>query len=300
MRTRRGTHASAWLVATLVGALATAAFAHDPAAEGEAQEAAGPNTGRISLFVQNDFSNAYFFRGILNERHGLVWQPWAELYVSLYESEDGPIRGVTVGGGVWNSVHTKRTLAENSPRSLYETDWYPLLTIDFAGGLSFTTVYYFYTSPNGAFDTVEEANFKLSWDDSEVLGRWALAPWANLAVETERTSFGDDEGIGLQLGIGPTLFALEGESFPLSVTVPVEVGLSLGDYYEEPGRSDREFGYLSAGLLASLPLPFVPADFGEWTLSVGAKGFYFSNALTRANRGERFYPQVTGSLSLSY
>ncbi len=38
---------------------------------------------RLSGILQLDLTNAYFFRGILNERDGLIAQPWAELYVSL-------------------------------------------------------------------------------------------------------------------------------------------------------------------------------------------------------------------------
>ena len=112
------------------------------------------------------FTNAYSPRHLT--RRGLIAQPWAELYVSLYSAEDGPIRDVTLGAGVWNSIHSEETLAADSPESVYETDWYPLLSVGFANGLTLTTTYYFYTSPNDAFDTIEELNFTLEWDDSEV------------------------------------------------------------------------------------------------------------------------------------
>jgi hypothetical protein len=202
--------------------------------------------------------------------------------------------------GVWNSIHSRKTLATHSPTNLYETDWYPMLSLDFPQGLSLSTIYYFYTSPNGGFDTVQELNFKLGWDDSEALGRFAMGPWVNVAIETERTNFGDDQGVGIQLGVGPTLYELENEQMPVTFSFPVELGLSADEYYEEPGRSNGHFGYLSWGLTASVPLTFVPKGYGSWSASVGGKGYYFSNALARVNSNDRLYPTVTGSLTIEY
>lgn len=265
----------------------------------EAEEGEGPNKGRISLLIQNDFTNAYIFRGIVQERDGFIWQPFVEVSVSLFESDEGAIRGVSLGMGVWNSFHSKKTLATHSPTNLYETDWYPMLNIDFSRGFNLLTTYYVYTSPNGAFDTVQEVEMKGSWDDSEVLGRAALNPSVTFAVETDRTSFGDKRGSMVALGVAPTLYD-GGEDFPLSISLPIETGISIDNYYEEPGRSNEHFGYLSWGVAATVPLDFVPKDYGSWSASVSGLGYYFSNPLTRVNSGDRLYPQVTGSLIVEY
>ena len=188
--------------ATSLFAVLLAALALSAAAPARADD-----ESRLSGILQLDLTNAYFFRGILNERDGLIAQPWAELYVSLYSAEDGAIRNVTLGAGVWTSIHSEETLAADSPESVYETDLYPLLSVGFANGLTLTTTYYFYTSPNDAFDTVEELNFTLEWDDSEVFA-FPLAPWVNVAIETKLTSLGDHEGTGVQFGIEPKLFEL--------------------------------------------------------------------------------------------
>jgi hypothetical protein len=296
VRHRTTVRTGRFLAATLALGLCVPAQAHE---EGEAEDEEEVGS-RISGVMQIDFTNVYFFRGILNERDGFIAQPWAELYLNAFASDDGPIRDVTVGFGVWNSFHSEKTLATSSPSTLYETDWYPLLSVGLPYGLTWTTTYYFYTSPNGAFSTVEELNLKLAWDDSEVLGRWALAPWVNFAIETDRTSFGDREGVGVQLGVAPTLYELEDERFPVSFAFPVELGLTIDDYYEEAGRSEDTFGYLSWGLVASLPLSFVPKSFGEWAVSLAGKGFYFSDALERANKGDELYPVVTASLGFSF
>jgi hypothetical protein len=156
------------------------------------------DTARFSGIFQLDVTNAYFFRGILQEREGVVLQPWAELYMSLYSSEDGFLRDVTVGAGAWNSFHSERTLNRDQNQWWYELDVYPLISLGFAGGVNLLTVYYFYTSPNDAFTTAQEANFKLSWDDSEAFGAWSMQPWVNVAWEVVNTAFGPQEGYGLR------------------------------------------------------------------------------------------------------
>ena len=200
------------LAATLAQAISVAAQETEETQAIEKTEEADEEESRFSGIIQADFTNAYFFRGILNERDSFIAQPWAELYYSLYSSEDGIIRDVTIGGGVWSSFHTEETLAQNNPKSLYEVDWYPLLSLEFPQGLSLTMIYYFYTSPNDAWRHVEELNFRAAWDDSEVLGRFALQPWVNLAIETHKTSFGPKEGVGWQMGIEPTLFEIPFEN----------------------------------------------------------------------------------------
>ena len=82
--------ALALLAATLMLGLAPPGFAQE-----EAAEDTGP-LSRVSATIQADFSNAYFFRGILQERDGLVAQPWGEVAYSLYSSETGLIRDFTV------------------------------------------------------------------------------------------------------------------------------------------------------------------------------------------------------------
>jgi hypothetical protein len=285
-----GVLAAGWLAVGLSGP----ALAQEEAAEPE-----GPFS-RFSGAMGVDFTNAYIFRGIVQEDEGFIAQPWAELNYNLYSSETGFLRDVTIGGGVWNSFHSRETLASSAPTWLYETDWYPVVSLGLPAGLSLTTYYYFYTSPNDAFRTVQELNFKLKWDDSEALGRFAMAPYVNFAIETNRTSFGPDEGAGVQLGVEPTLYSFEHDRYPLTFTFPVELGLAIDDYYEDANGSENAFGYLTWGLKVSVPLAFMPKALGEWSFSVAGKGFYFSNDLAEVNEGDDLKGVVVGSLGVSF
>jgi len=269
--------------------------------EEEEEEGAG---SRWSGMVQFDFTNAYYFRGMLNERADFIWQPWAELYLNLFGSDDGFIRDVTVGFGVWNSVHENKTLADRSPSALYETDWYPMVAIGLPGDVTFTTYYYWYTSPNGAFDTVQEVDFRFDWDDTEaskdipVLA--PFAPWINFAVETDRSSNGNDRGAGVQFGVEPTLFEVDSEDFPLALSAPLEIGLSLGDYYENDDGSDETFGYFSYGIAANLPLAFLDSSWGEFFVGVSAKGMHFGDSMAELNHNDSNYGVVMGSIGVEF
>jgi hypothetical protein len=252
---------------------------------------------RFSGIFQLDVTNAYYFRGILQEREGVILQPWTELYYSLYSDEDGFLRDVTIGAGMWSSFHSERTGASDTMGWWYEADYYPLVSMDFAGGLNLLTVYYFYTSPNDAFTTAQELNFKLSWDDSEFWD-FALNPWANLAIETVNTAFGPDEGTGLQFGIAPTLYTAPNDAFELSM--PAEAGVSIEDYYEGSDGENHFWGYANVGLAMSIPLTFMPEDLGSWSLGLAAKYFFFGHQLEGANRGRSSYPVGVASIGVEF
>lgn len=261
----------------------------------------GPNRGIISLSLTNDFTNTYMFRGIQQERDGFIWQPYVDVGITVWDDADAPVKSVTLGMGVWNSFQSKKTLASGSgPSNLYETDFYPSLTIGLPGNFETSFIYYAYTSPNGGFNTVQEMDFLLGYDDSELLGKLAMAPTVTFALEVDGTSFGDKRGSFVGLGIEPTIYASEDEDFPLSITFPMALGLSIDNYYEEPGRSNDNFGYLQWGLRVGMDLPFVPEKAGTWNVSVTGSGYYLGQSLKRANHNDQLQPQVVGSLGISY
>jgi hypothetical protein len=291
---------------TLLGALLALAPLAPAAAQDEVTEVAvaeveeeEADASRWSGVLQVDFTNAYFFRGMLNERADTIVQPWGELYLNLFGSDEGLIRDVTVGVGSWSSIHDDKTGYEHSPSNYYELDLYPMLSIGLPGGVTWTTTYYWYISPNGAFDTVEELNFKLEWDDSEYLP-FALAPWINWAVETDRSSNGNDRGAGVQMGLEPTLFELDHKDFPLAISAPQEIGLSINDYYENDDGSDETFGYFSTGITNTLPLPFIDKSFGAWSLILSGKLYAFGDSMEELNKGDSTFGVVMGSVGVEF
>jgi hypothetical protein len=245
-----------------------------------------------------DYTNAYFYRGILQERDGGITQPGLEFTYNFYSSDEGPIRDFTAFVGGWGSFHSERTGADHSPSWWYEMDYYGGFTVGFDHGVSFTTGYTILQSPSDAFPTSQELNYTLAWDDSEVFGRFAVQPSVNFIIETVNTLLGDDEGVGVEIGFEPTIWAAENESFTL--TMPATVGLNLSKYYESASGGENTFGYGKIGLAADVPLSFMPESLGAWSFGLGADYYTFSTTLEKTNSDLSGYFVATASLGVSF
>lgn len=239
-----------------------AAFA---AASTPAWAQSDPNPGAVTLTASMDFSNAYFFRGIPQDDTGVIMWPAADLGFALF-SGDGALKSVGVNVGTWNSLHTGAAGTDGLGKLWYESDFIATFGLGFGGGVNLGTIYTAYTSPNGAFASVKEIAFKLSVDDSGALGAAAVKPYALLAFELDgQADGGANEGKYLELGIGP--------GFPLSrasVTVPLKVGLSLGDYYEGL-LGDERFGFFSVAGVVTVPVTGTTTRFGGWNIHGGVE-----------------------------
>ncbi|MFN8642736.1 MAG: hypothetical protein U0802_14185 [Candidatus Binatia bacterium] len=268
----------------------------------EEEAAAGPNRGRLSFTLTNDFTTAYFFRGILQERDGFIWQPAAGVSLNLWNG-DGALSAVGLGVDIWNSFQSEKTGATGGPTNLYETDYSPNLTLAWSGGIETSVTYNVYTSPNGAFVTTQEVALGLSYDDSELLGPFAMGPTATFAFETDNTSFGVQKGGYGEFGVEPSLeLSLpfdDAHDYPVTAGIPLAVGISLYDYYKT-GIDDPVWGFASFGLSASVPLAFVPSDFGAWSLGAAVNVLVLNDTLKAINSGDNPYPVGTLSLAMEY
>jgi hypothetical protein len=269
-------------------------------------EAKGPNTGKISLSGGIDYTTDYYFRGIVQETKDLVLQPYGGLTFKLYEGKTG-LTGLNLTVGTWNSLHWGPTgldgAVASDPKVWYESDFYATLAAQLFQDLTFGVTYTAYMSPNGFFRTVEEVAFGLSLNDSKWLGPFALNPSVLLAVETNgQADAGADKGVYLQLGVAPGFALLSDTKTPISVSVPLTLGLSLSDYYERigVGGSDDTFGYFSGGITAGVPLAFIPADFGSWQLKGGAQFLALGDNLKTVNRNDNFEVISTVGIALNY
>jgi hypothetical protein len=265
-------------------------------------EDATANEGRVSLSLASDFTTAYFFRGILQERNGFIWQPSAEIYFNLWEGdEDSIFTSVDFGVGVWNSFHSNKTLAEHAPSNLYETDIYPMLSASFPNDIEMSLIYYVYTSPNGAFDAIQNFDIGLAYDDSELWGGgFSTGPSITVSFELDSTNFGDRRGSWLGLDASPSFVAFEEAEYPVTLALPLALGLSISEYYEVEGEGDETFGFFSFGLSASVPLAFVPEDYGAWSANAGINVYVFGENLEDANLGDQLFPVGTGGIRMDY
>lgn len=233
-----------------------------------------------------DCTTAYFYHGIIQEDTGLMLQPAATLTVNLHE-QDG--FKVDVFIAIWNSFHGQKTAAQ--AHGDFTEYWYES---DLIGGIAFTkgkfslaTQYVFLTSPSDAYETVQELDFTLAYDDSESLGKVALHPYALLAIETGADASdgaNSDTGAYLELGIAPG-FSLEADKTPVSIAFPASVGLSLSNYYQDAAGDDDTFGFAQVGVKASFPLP-VGDRYGQWTFNAGVSAMFLGDHTAEFNGGQ--------------
>lgn len=229
----------------------------------------GPNTGNISVSGSLDIVTEYIFRGMVQENQGLLLQPSLGVDFAICE-------GFSLSTGIWNSIHNN--VSDGSPETAegwFEADWTVGGSVDLSDtvalGISYTNLY----NPEGGGSFAEELGFELSYDDSgnPLLGDIALSPYVLVVIETDDGSDGagsaGDEGSYLELGVAPEFSLIEGDS-PVTLSVPVTLGLNLGDYYETGTGvdDDEDFGFLDIGLVASMPLD-ADSAWGAWTLSAG-------------------------------
>ncbi len=294
------------LAAWLVAAAPIAAQEQKPATGGQTAdktaEPAGPNTGRLSLSAGVDWTSAYFFRGIKQETEDLILQPYGELGIKLVD-QAGALTSLTVTGGVWNSFHTGPTGSDSptasDPKVWYEFDGYVRLSAVLWEDLTTYALYTAYISPNDAFGTVQELAFGVGYNDAKLLGPFALNPSVLIAFELDgQADAGADKGVYAQIGIAPGYTFLAESAYPISISVPLSVGLSLSDYYEFGTGSDDTFGYFSGGVTVSVPLAFIPPAFGKWLVKAGVTVLYLGDNLKVLNDGDQV--QVIGTAGLAF
>jgi hypothetical protein len=238
-------------------------------------------TGDLGVTVVSE----YISRGLVFENQGGIIQPYANLYFSLYEG-DGFLNSIRLNLGIWGSFHSRKTDAglingtgTDTAASWYEFDFTPGVTFTFLKNFQFTPSYYWFISPNDGFSTFQGINLKLAYDDTDLLGAFALHPWVQVLFELEnKAGNGSDEGIYYEVGIAPG-FPIG----PVSLTFPITAGFGSDEFYE----GDENFGFVSGGVTAAYGLSFIPECYGTWTVTGGATYYYLGSGLDDFNPGVR-------------
>jgi hypothetical protein len=203
------------------GALAGLTFSTPALTEQAATPAPEPPAKKVTGTVGADVPSVYFFRGYRQETDpSFTFQPFVDIGVAASDK-------VSLNFGLWNSFNTG-SLNDAIGSSYYETDFYAAATVGMV-----KATYTAYTYPKIDDSTIHELMFSASADNK-------LAPSVALAFELKKAA-GVDKGVYLELGISPAVPMAD--DAPVSITIPVKVGLSLKDYY-----GGDTFGYFSAGV----------------------------------------------------
>jgi len=240
-------------------------------------------TGDLGLNVVS----AYYFHGVLENKHKPSLQPYADIFLKAYEG-DGALNKVVFGLGVWESytdaatVSTRNNVTASYKKhsgnnsAWFEHDVTPSVALSF-GKVTITETYQFFSSPNDQFDDSQALNSKLSFDDADLLGAFALHPSVSLTHEVDGKQVGTKSKHGnyWEAAVAPSYSA-----GPVTLTLPLVMAFGAQSYYDKNG-----YAFTSAGLNVAYTLP-VSKSYGTWTANAGATYYTLDSKVvgTSANR----------------
>jgi hypothetical protein len=229
------------------------------------------NHGKVHFRLGYDIPTRYYFRGILQEGKGLINQPWAEVDFDLYQG-DGALDNITLTGGLWNSLHSQETgklTKTTGPDPWYEATAHAGLKMGLFDNTELKALYSTRNSPNGAFSSVQEIQIGLGFDDSDLLGALAFHPQILWAIEVASSSFGPNSGTYMEIAGGPETTIGDDGRYPVTLGLPMRLGFSLDDYYQDATGRDPGVGFFDVGMVGAVPLAFMPDSVGDWKAHAG-------------------------------
>jgi hypothetical protein len=268
------------------------------AAPVRAQQGSGTEAGAVDVAASIDVVNQYVFRGVRQNSDGMAMWPAIGVGMTVH-SGDGVLKRVRVGGGFLSSLHTGDTGSGGPTRKAwYESRVSGSVALNFAGSVSLETSYTAFTSPNEMFTTVNEVTVRGAIEGRRMFGGLTLDPYALAAFE-----LGADPGEGqldggqragkyLELGIEPK-YAIG----RITLSTPVAVGLSLGDYYEL-AMNDHAFGFTTIGGVVAVPLR-QSAAFGSLSVRGSVRYGVLGTTTKAFNGGDRTFAVASIGLALS-
>lgn len=247
-------------------------------------------TGDLGVTMLNE----YISRGLVQVDQGVVAQPYLDLYFKLYEGT-GFINKVVFNFGLWSSIHSHVEPPGNQStvRNWYEFDYTPGIAVTFAKNFTFTASYFEFDSPANSFNTARSLNFNLAYDDTDLLGKFALHPHFTYLRELNAPGFAGlaPDANYYEIGLAPGCAV-----GPVTLTVPLTVGLGSNGFY-----LGQTYGFFSAGLQASVPLSFIPECYGKWTFSAGYTYYNLgTNAADLTGGGRRDHHVFQGAIGLTF
>ena len=151
-------------------------------------------------------------------------------------------------------------------------------------------------------------DWKLSFNDTDYLKDFALHPYVDFfwnftgkdsPVVSQALLGKNDHTFYVELGVCPSYTLKALPDLPITLSLPTYVSVGDSSFWgETPSGNRSNLGVFSMGLKASVPLTFIPKDFGNWNAFVGVTYYHTCNpALTYINSGSG---GESGSLVLGY
>ena len=299
---------SAPLLATLV-CFATPLHAGTPETAAAPLEPAASQP-IVHFLLQLDFSDHYITpRGLNVEDKGLIFQPLLLSFWSLYSDKSQFLNEISLTAGVWSSIHSEKSGADPG----HWNEWDPILGLTFGLGeyVKFETNYTAFDSMTDSYPTSHHLELKIRFDDSKLMGGdFSINPYVAYWHELDdkatvafnsATSY---ESFYLTVGVIPTF-----KVGSVKLEVPTYINLVGNDFYQQFDGSPGGAGLAVVGteIKASVPLTFIPKEYGFWTAYAGVKYYHLENdglldgnqVLANSSRDKDLI-QFHGGLSIFY
>jgi len=265
---------------------------------------AGGSASRIHGFGDFRIATQYITpRGLVAEPSSPQFQAVVGLVFDVYHG-DGAINDVSLLFGTWGDYNAHPDKSVVTGADVWtEQDFFAGVDVKFLEkwDLAYTIQAWTFpdlTSGHNEVDPTTEYNmdWKLSFDDTAYLKDFALHPYVDVfwnfagndsPVVAQSLLGQNDKTFYVELGIGPSYTLKAISDLPITFSFPTYFSVGDSSFWgETPGGDRSNLGVFSTGMKVSVPLAFIPKDFGSWNAYIGVTYFNTMNpALTFINSG---------------
>jgi len=195
--------------------------------------------------------------------------------------------GFAVTFGVWSDINNNAddTLGGN----IQEIDVYGGISYTYdALSLGLTYQQWFYGS-----EVEHILDVSAGYDDSALWGSsgFALNPSFVTHIRVNGQP-GQEEGAVFVGAVEPAFPLTEGDTWPVTLSVPTSIGFMTDDFQ----GGDGGFGYTSIGATATIGLSAIPIGYGDWSLALNTTYYHTDQSVIPANPENNF---LTGMASIA-
>jgi hypothetical protein len=220
--------------------------------------------------------------------------------VSPFSSNATVNTNMTISAAVADNLSVYLNTWTDINNNLPDTIGGNIQEIDVNIGATYTMEDWSFTLAHGTWiyggDEEKIVDFIVAYADGDKITKGAgfsLNP--NLVVHWryDEGAAAGDTGLAVVPGVKPTFTFSADSKYPISLGVPVTLGLFTDDFH----GGDGGYGFFSAGAVASIPLAFLndSGKYGTWTASAGATYWNTSDDVLPGNPEENF---ITTFISL--
>ena len=261
-----------------VSALAAASSLSTPALRADE---APPS--RIHALFNLEVSDKYLTpRGMIVQDEGVTIQPLFLGFLDAYDGKpDAILSDITLIAGFWSDYATDgipEGLAPGSSETNFiEID--PILGVSFGLGKNFKldVTYTAFCMQILDIGTSEHLEVKLGYNDTDLLGAFALHPyllfWKELDNKaTAAANFGVDSSHYFEVGVTPAV-----QLGKVKLEAPLRALLPDNEFYGETFGDSSTVALWEVGLKATVPMDFMPKGYGFWSAHLGFRYMSFED-----------------------